>query len=97
MDIPEMQLISALHASVNELQQGIKLHSRLITSMLYSASDPGSPEPFCADLPARSREVRFREVIQEAIGVLEESRKAFKSKRLEALRKRLTQVLIEAE
>lgn len=34
---------------------------------------------------------------EEAIDVLEESRKAFKSKRLEILRKRLTQVLIDTE
>ncbi len=32
----------------------------------------------------------------ETINILEESRKAFKSKRLEALRKKLTQILIDA-
>jgi hypothetical protein len=43
----------------------------------------------------RNREARLSAAIKEAIDVIEESRKAFKSKRLEALRKKLTQVLIE--
>lgn len=34
---------------------------------------------------------------KEVIDVLEESRKAFKSKRLEILRKRLSQVLVDPE
>jgi len=40
-------------------------------------------------------EVRLKKVIAEAIEALEESRRAFKSKQLEALRKKLTQALIE--
>lgn len=43
----------------------------------------------------QSREVILKDVIREAIDVLEESRKAFKSKRLEALRKKLTNALID--
>jgi len=35
--------------------------------------------------------------IRDTIEVLEETRKAFKSKRLEVLRKKLTSVLIESE
>ena len=37
----------------------------------------------------------LKEAIREAIKVIEDSRKAFKSKKLEALRKKLTSVLIE--
>ncbi len=49
-------------------------------------------------LPSYSaNEGRLKEAIQEAIEVLEKSRKAFKYKRLEVLRKRLTQVLIESK
>lgn len=43
------------------------------------------------------REKKLRAAIMEAINELEESRKSFKSKRLERLRKRLTQVLIESK
>ena len=45
----------------------------------------------------RSRELRLEKAIKEAIDVIEESRKAFKSKRLEALRKKLISVLIDAD
>lgn len=38
---------------------------------------------------------RLKETLLEAIQVLEESRKAFKSKQLEALRKKLIEVLAE--
>jgi hypothetical protein len=38
----------------------------------------------------------MKEAIKEAIDELEESRKAFKSKRLEVLRKKLTMVLMNA-
>ncbi|MBI5578868.1 MAG: hypothetical protein HY895_06925 [Deltaproteobacteria bacterium] len=46
--------------------------------------------------PQLGREDALRRAIAEAIAILEESRKAFKSKQIEALRKRLTQVLIDA-
>lgn len=39
---------------------------------------------------------RLRAAIGEAIEVLEESKKAFKSKKLEALRKNLTRLLVES-
>lgn len=39
----------------------------------------------------------MKEALLDAIQVLEESRKAFKSKRLEALRKKLIQVLSETD
>ena len=45
--------------------------------------------------PAVSREKVLKEAIKEAIDELEESRKSFKSRRLELLRKRLTQVLLD--
>jgi len=44
-----------------------------------------------------SNESRLKEAIKEAIDVLEETRKAFKSKKLAALRKKLTHVLIESK
>ena len=46
-------------------------------------------------LPNSHRELQLKETIKEAIDVLEETRKAFKSKKLEALRKKLTHALIE--
>jgi len=43
------------------------------------------------------RELRLSNAIKDAIEILEETRKAFKSKRLGVLRKRLTQVLTKPE
>jgi predicted nucleotide-binding protein (sugar kinase/HSP70/actin superfamily) len=91
------ELISALHKSVKELQQGIDMHSCLIASILENEVDERHLKPFFNNCSLRSRECQMKEAIREAIEVLEESRKSFKSKRLEALRKRLTQVLIDTE
>ena len=46
-------------------------------------------------LPNSHRELQLKEAIKETIEVLEESRKAFKSKSLEVLRKNLIKVLTE--
>jgi hypothetical protein len=91
------ELIVALHKSVKELQQGIDTHTCLIASILEDEVDERKLKPLCAASPSRCREFRMKEAILEAIDVLEESRKAFKSKRLEALRKRLMQVLIDTQ
>jgi hypothetical protein len=48
-----------------------------------------------AQCPVRDRENRLVAAIQNAIDVLEESKKSFKSKRLEGLRKDLIRVLID--
>jgi hypothetical protein len=60
-------------------------------SMELTAMSKRNPEK-----PQLGREDVLKSAIAEAITILEESRKAFKSKQIEALRKRLTQVLIDA-
>lgn len=96
--IPDKQdLINALNISVKELQQGIDMHCCLVTAIMEGQVDERNLRPLQALCPKRSREPMMKEAIKEAIDVLEESRKAFKSKRLEALRKKLTQVLIDAD
>lgn len=91
------ELISALRKSAKELRQGIDLHTCLIASILENEVDEQNLKPMLEACPSRSREFRMKEAIKEAIDILEESRKAFKSKRLEALRKRLTQVLVDTQ
>jgi len=90
-------LISAINQSVKELHRGIDMHLCLVASILEKRVDERNLRPLLDLCPSRSREITLKEVIKEAIDVLEESRKAFKSKRLEALRKKLTQVLIDAD
>ena len=90
-------LLLALQANVKTLQQGIDAHCCLVDSLLQGASDERimrSPARVC---PKRERELRLERVIQDAISDLEESRKAFKSKRLEALRRKLTRTLLEQD
>ncbi len=88
-------LISVIEKSAEELHEKIDMHRYLMTTILDQRVSDGSIKQI--SLPSYSAdEGRLKEAIQEAIEVLEESRKAFKSKRLEILRKRLTQVLIEA-
>jgi hypothetical protein len=53
------------------------------------------PETVFSLCSSRSREHVLKTAIRETIDTLEETRKAFKSKTLEALRKKLTQVLID--
>ena len=95
MGLDKKDIISAINTSVKELQQGIDMHCCLVRSILEGQIDDRDLKPLLELCPKRSRELVLEKVIKEAIEELEESRKAFKSKRLEALRKKLTQTLID--
>jgi formylmethanofuran dehydrogenase subunit B len=88
-------LVDAIKVSVRQLQKGIDTHCSLVASMLKETVDERNINPIFDLIPKKSRELKLREAIHEAIEVLEESRKAFKSKNLGTLRKKLIQVLIE--
>ena len=95
MSAGKQELINALSNSIKELQQGIDTHCCLVTSIVEDQLDERSLQPILDRCPKRSREIELEAAIKEAIDTLEESRKSFKSKRLEVLRKKLTQVLID--
>ncbi len=96
MEIPgKHDLITALGRSAEELHQHIEIHRKLVASMLGKRVDEGDLQALFDLCPLRTREARLREAIRETIEVLDESRKAFKSKRLESLRKKLTIILID--
>jgi len=97
MGVDKRELINALNTSVKELQQGIDLHCCLVTSILEGQVDEHNLKPLLDMCPKRSRELLMKHAIKKAIDVLEESRKSFKSKMPEALRKKLTQVLIDVD
>ena len=89
-------IINVIDKSAEELHLKIDMHCRLMAAMLEQRLGDGNLKEFC--LPScYHKESRLKEAVKETIDVLEESRKAFKSKRLEALRKKLTHVLIESE
>ncbi len=82
--IASRQTLSAL----DQLKQMIEHHRRLLTETF------GAQEiDITANDPADNGQLR--QVLYETIEVLEETKKAFKSKRLEALRKKLMKVLME--
>jgi hypothetical protein len=90
-------LIRSISASIKELQQGVDAHCCLVASILGDSIDARKLPPLPHRCSRTTREVKLVNAIREAIEVLEQSRKAFKSKALETLRHRLTVVLVEAE
>lgn len=94
MDMDKNALIKSLGSSVKDLQQGIDRHNSLIVSILEEKVDQQNLNLLLNLCPSKSREHVLKKALKEAIDTLEHTRKAFKSKQLESLRKRLMQVLI---
>jgi len=90
-------LLNAVNESIEELQRGIDTYRRLVTAVLVDRIDERDLQQLMLPVAPSSSESKLREAVVEAIEVLEESRKAFKSKQLELLRKRLTQVLVDTK
>jgi len=89
-------LITAIDRSAEELHQRIDMHRYLMETILEQRVGDGTLKRL--SLSSYSPvETRLKEALNETIEVLEQTRKAFKSKRLETLRKRLTQALIESK
>ena len=87
-------LVTAIDKSAEELHQRIDMQRYLMATILEQRVGDRNLGRFF--LPSCSTgEGGLREAISDAIEVLEQTRKAFKSKKLEALRKRLMQVLID--
>jgi len=94
MKLDKKDIANAICTSVRELHQGIDTHCCLVASILGEDVNEHNLFPLLDFCPKRSRERCLEKAIKEAIDVIEESRKAFKSKTLEALRKKLTSVLV---
>lgn len=86
-------LIEIIDKNTEELHQKIDMYHYLMATILdKKVSEKRLDHIFLSD---GKKELRLSNAVKEAIEVLEETRKAFKSKRLEALRKKLTHALIE--
>jgi len=81
----------ALTRSGKEIRARVEEHQRLL-ARLTEGGDARIEGHLLLDCPHRRR---LRETLAETIGVLEETKKSFKSRKLEALRKKLTGVLAE--
>lgn len=86
-------LVNAVNTSARDLKLGIDMHCCLVASVMGEQADERVLKLFQDAVPRRCREQKLERAIQRAIDELEESRKSFKSKRLEMLRKNLTMVL----
>ncbi len=84
----------AIRRSLDDLQDHMGRHRRLVAGLL-SGNAAGDGPLDCPHDAACPHERRLKRTLLEAIHVLEESRKAFKSKRLETLRRKLIGVLAE--
>ena len=91
---PDQCLLKALAEKIAELHANLKKVGQLLNeteNVLAFNHDPA-----CLFKP-RTREEILQDAIMEAIYELDESRKSFKSKRLESLRKKLTTVLVDSK
>ena len=86
-----MTLREALDRSTEDIQRLLEQHRRLLDRALDETL--GAPDdPACRLVDCAHRR-RLREVVVETVEVLEQTRKAFKSSQLEALRIKLIRTL----
>jgi hypothetical protein len=87
-------LIKIIDKSSEDLHNRIDMQRHILTTVIDKKIKKTEICPDCifAECPHKKR---LRDVLTEAIRILEDTRKAFKSKRLEVLRKKLIQVLAE--
>ena len=95
MDKNDPTVIDALKANAQELQQSIERHCELVSAVVNGQAADCSMQELMDMCPKRSREQALEAVIREAVDEIEATRKAFKSKQLERLRKRLIDVLVD--
>lgn len=85
--------VDVLQASAKELQRRAEEHYRLITAAIED-NDVKTVLNACPLLDCSHRQL-LKETLLEAISVLEDTKKAFKSRQLEALRKKMIRILAE--
>ena len=89
------RLAQAFTASLQDLQQVFERHCALAAALFNEQENGWQATVSVGHKACGAREKQLAEAIEEAIDVLEESRKAFKSKQLERLRKKLTRTLMD--
>jgi len=89
-------LVILIERSTQDLHERVNMQKYVLLNVLGRVKDKAPIDLYPVE-PVGDEPIRklFRKVISETIEVLEETKKAFKSKRLEELRKRLMEVLKE--
>jgi hypothetical protein len=88
------KLAKIIEKSTQDLHDRVNMQQHLLLSLLGQAKE-GCPLDLCPLVDCPHRRLLSR-VLTETIDVLEETKKAFKSKKLEGLRTRLMDILREA-
>ncbi|MDR1726931.1 MAG: hypothetical protein LBT74_03215 [Acidobacteriota bacterium] len=83
----------ALCASARDLQMRAAEHMRLLDEVTGKGGDAAALDACRIHDCAHKRELK--QILSDAISVLEDTRKAFKSKQIEDLRKKMIQALTE--
>ena len=88
------ELLMALHDRTEELHRRMDMQCSLMEDIINKGF---KKEDLSADKKGRTnqREEILVNALKDTIDVLEQTRKSFKSKKLEQLRKKLTEVLID--
>jgi glutamate racemase len=81
----------ALDRNIREIRMRIEQHEQLLEHL----ENGGNAQILDCSLLGCTHSRHLKEILLEAIDVLENSRKAFKSKELEALRKKMVGVLAD--
>jgi len=92
-DTKKRDLLEIIYKNTEELHQKIDMHRYLMATVFDKKINEKRLNNII--LPNSHRELQLKEAMKDTIEVLEETRKAFKSKRLEVLRKNLLKLLTE--
>ena len=87
-----------LNARIRELAREINMQSRMISEIVekeVTGTEHENLDKASVDCPD-PRKAMLEEAVRDAIEVLEQSRKSFKSKQLAGLRKKMTEVLLDS-
>lgn len=87
-----MEIVSEIEKNLEDLENSIHIQKSLLESLSgKKAEGKSSVNKFFRG----KNEKVYKEALRETIRVLDESRSSFKSKRLETLRKKLTDILTQ--
>jgi hypothetical protein len=95
VDARRLELIMTVQRETAALQLEIDRCRNLLACVLDDNLDEHGLMQVSRFVEEKRREASLQGVLEEAISVLDESRKAFKSKQLEMLRKKLTRALAQ--
>ncbi len=90
--VRDVSLAEYINQIANELTERIEHQRQTLLKVAKDSEGPGAPLSYCVLVDCGPRK-KYREAVQDAVRVLEETRRAFKSRQLEELRKRLEALL----